>query len=349
MRVIGRLILAAVFAALTAALISVATYLPGFYLFYTPLAQKAALWLAGVCAPFPFPVWQAGLGILILIAIYTLVRAFSRKKGFLRWLAGMVCVLSAGVLVFTALWGVYHWEKPIAQRLGMDLRPYSAAELEETARYFAAEASQLSSQVDRTADGDLRVDFDAMGQTAGKAFTPLAAQNTFFKGPDVPVKTLLADELFRYMGITGIYVPFTGEASVSKGTYAAAVPHTMCHEAAHRLGVAAEDEANFCAFLACSVSDDTAFRYSGYYSAFITCYNALYKVDKDAATAVWESLSEQMVRDMRRGNEHYDQYEGKVQEVAQKVNDTYLKAYGEQEGVQSYGQADLYVAWYLMR
>ena len=34
---------------------------------------------------------------------------------------------------------------------------------------------------------------------------------------------------------------------------------------------------------------------------------------------------------------HYDQYEGKVQDAAQKVNDTYLKAFSEESGVQSYG------------
>lgn len=349
MRVIGRLILAAIFIALTAALIAAATYVPGFFLLYTPLAQKAAMWLAGVTAPFPFPVWQAGLGIILLIAIWSLVRVFSKKRGFLRWLAGIVCAVAAGVFAFTALWGLYHWEKPIAQRLGMELRPYSASELEETARFFAEKASELSAQVDRTVDGDLRVDFGAMGEAAGKAYAPLAQQNSLFAGSDVPVKTLLLDEAFRYMGITGIYVAFTGEASVSRGTYAAAVPHTMCHEAAHRLGVAPEDEANFCAFLACHASSDPAFQYSGYYSAFITCYNALYKVDPAAAKAVWESLNIAVIRDLQRGNEHYDQYEGKVQEVAQKVNDTYLKAYGEEEGVQSYGQADLYVGWYLSR
>ena len=347
MRVIGRLILAAIFLALTAAVIMAAQYMPGFFLLYTPLAQKAAMWLAGVCAPFPFPVWQAGLGILILIAIYALVRAFSKKRGFLRWLAGIVCAVCAGVFAFTALWGVYHWEKPIAQRLGMDVRPYSAAELEDATRFFAEKASELSVQVDRTVDGDLRVDFDAMGETAGKAFLPLAQQHSLFAGSDAPVKTLLVDDAFRYMGITGIYVPITGEASVSKGTYAAAVPHTMCHEAAHRLGIAPEDEANFCAFLACNASEDLSFRYSGFYSAFITCYNALYKVDAGAAKAVWDSLGEQVVRDLRRGNEHYDRYEGKVQDVTEKVNDTYLKAYGEEEGVGSYGQADLYVGWYL--
>ena len=49
-------------------------------------------------------------------------------------------------------------------------------------------------------------------------------------------------------------------------------------------------------------------------------------------------------------NEHYAQYEGKVQDAAQKVNDAYLKAFSEESGVQSYGEvADLLIAWYLQK
>ena len=45
------------------------------------------------------------------------------------------------------------------------------------------------------------------------------------------------------------------------------------------------------------------------------------------------------------GNKHQSR---KVQDAAQKVNDTYLKAFSEESGVQSYGEAaDLLIAWYL--
>ena len=58
--------------------------------------------------------------------------------------------------------------------------------------------------------------------------------------------------------------------------------------------------------------------------------------------------SSHVVTDLRAANEHYAQYEGKVQDAAQKVNDTYLKAFSEESGVQSYGEAaDLLIAWYL--
>jgi hypothetical protein len=61
------------------------------------------------------------------------------------------------------------------------------------------------------------------------------------------------------------------------------MPFTMCHEVAHRLGIASEREANFAAFLACTASDDVRFVYAGDYSAFCYCFNALYRADPERA------------------------------------------------------------------
>ena len=62
----------------------------------------------------------------------------------------------------------------------------------------------------------------------------------------------------------------------------------------------------------------------------------------------WRSLKEGVRADIQAANTHYAQYEGKVQDAATKVNDTYLKAFSEEAGVQSYGEAaDLLIAWYL--
>ena len=135
---------------------------------------------------------------------------------------------------------------------------------------------------------------------------------------------------------------------VDPDTYAASLPFTMCHELAHRLTIAAEDEANFAAFLASTAHEDVAFRYSGWYSAFVYCYNALYEADQAAATEIWDAMSETLRTDCRRANAHYKPYEGTVQDVAQQVNDAYLKAFDEEAGVKSYGKvADLLIAWYL--
>ena len=95
-------------------------------------------------------------------------------------------------------------------------------------------------------------------------------------------------------------------------------------------------------------SEDDDFRYSGAFGAYIYCHNALSKIDKTAAGQIWSTLSDGVLADIRAANAHYEQYEGKVQDAAQKVNDTYLKAFSEESGVQSYGEAaDLLIAWYL--
>lgn len=348
MRVIGRLILSSVFLLLTAALVAAAVYVPGFFLFYTPFSQSVLAFLAGVTGSFPFAVWQVVLLLGILLGLYTLIRTFSKKRGFFRWVSGLIAMLSLMLLVFTALWGLNHWAPPVTDRLGLEVRQYTADELQQTTRYLAEQASALADQVDRGPDTDMVIHMDAMARTAGQSFAPLAETNTFFAGSTAPVKPLFAGEAFSYMGLTGIFICYSGESCVNPNTYAASLPFTMCHEAAHRLTVAPEDEANFCAFLACTASEDPTFRYSGFYSAFIYCYNALYKADPEAAAQIRTSVSPALDSDLRRASRHYEPYEGKVQEVATKVNDTYLKAFNEEDGVRSYGAAaDLLIAWYL--
>ena len=68
---------------------------------------------------------------------------------------------------------------------------------------------------------------------------------------------------------------------------------------------------------------------------------------RSAASAIWQNVAEGVRADAQAANEHYAQYEGKVQDAATKVNDAYLKAFSEETGVQSYGEvADLLIAWY---
>lgn len=351
MRLIGRLILTAVFVFLTAALVAAAAYFPGFFYLYTPLSQKVLSFLAGVFEPFPFAVWEPLLALIVLIAVYTLIRCFVKKRGFLCWAAGICCTVSMFVLAFVALWGLNHWAPPIAQQVNLNVEQYSSQELYDTTVYMAQQANLLSEQVPRTADGDLRTDFHAMAETAGKAFASLADRYPFFaRTSTAPVKKLTADKAFSYMGLTGIFIAYTGEACVNPDTYAASLPFTMCHEAAHRATVAPEEEANFCAFLACIASEDPAFRYSGWYSAFIHCYNALFRTDREAAAEVRALLTEAVELDLQRANRHYAQYDGAVKETTEKVNDAYLKAFNEEDGVRSYGRVtDLLIAWYLSR
>ena len=346
MRTVSRLILSAVLLVLTLILGAVAMYLPELtFPYYTDLSKSVLTFLATLTGPFPFAAWEVLVVLLVLLAFFFL---FHNKKP-LRWLSGVVLTVCALVFSFTALWGLNHFAPPIETRVGLQVREYSKEELRQTAQYMADQASAWAGRVSRDETGNMAVDFKDFAQKAPYGYNVLAQTNEFFDGADVaPVKKLLSGRLFSYMGLTGIFIAWTGECNVNPETYAASLPFTMCHELAHRLTIAPENEANFAAFLACKENPDPAFQYSCWYSAFLYTYNALYRADRDLAAQVWNSTSELLRADCRRANEHYDRFEGQVQEAATKANDAYLKVFQEESGVQSYGEvADLLIAWYL--
>ena len=46
----------------------------------------------------------------------------------------------------------------------------------------------------------------------------------------------------------------------------------------------------------------------------------------------------------------YDSYDSPLQEVSDHINDTYLKTFSEESGIQSYGEVtDDLIAWYLLQ
>ena len=315
MKTLGRLILSAIFLVLTGVMAAVAHSAPELvFAFYPDFSRKILSALASVTAAVPFCVWEILLLLAVLWLVYTLVNVFRRHgRGFCAWLSGVVLALSVFAFAFVA-----------------------------------AEATRLAPAVARdAADVGQFSDFETLAAQAGAGYAPLAQRYALFTGSTARVKKLASWRLFSRFGITGIFVCVTGESCVNPDTYAAWLPFTMCHEIAHRQTVAAEDGANFCAYLACMENPSAEFQYSGAMAAYIYCSNALMKVDRTAASEIWNSVAPGIRADAQAANAHYAQYEGAVQDAAQKVNDVYLKAFSETSGVQSYGEvADLLIAWY---
>ena len=347
-KTIGRVILTAIFLALGGLLMLLAKSAPeAIFTYYTSFSRAALGVIAEVTGWVPFALWEALLAVLILWALYTLVRDVAAGR-ILRWLSGLALGVSALAFAFVALWGLNHYDVGAAEKLGLSVREYSVQELTDATRFYADQLNALAGSVARGADGCAALDdFAALAARAGDGYTALGERYTLFSGGTARVKKLAAWPLYSRFGTTGIYVCLTAEASVNPDTYVAWLPFTMCHEQAHGKGVAAEDEANFCAYLACMESTDAQFRYSGALAAFVYCSNALNKADAAAAADIWAGLDAGALADLRAANAHYAQYEGKVQDAAQSVNDAYLKAFSEEAGVQSYGEAaDLLIAWY---
>ena len=334
---IRHLIGAGVLAALTAAAVGLARFLPEFWFsFYTDFSRAAMRYLGAAFGWVPFPVWELLLGLLLLGAVAGLIYAVKKARvlGFLTGLLELLVLLTA---LFVGLWGLNGFAPDIGTQTGLKLERYSVDQLKKAAAYYADEASAWSVRVERDEAGNVVLpELEALSQEALAAYGRLAEENERFAVSLPRVKPLLGSKAFAYMGTTGVFVCLTGEAAVSTETFPLSLPFTVCHELGHSLAVAREDEANYLGFLACRASERPLLRYSGYYSAFLYCYNSLYAEDAAAARSLWERCSAELLRDCDVHVAHNKQYEGKVQEAAQAVNDAYIKTFDE-AGVKSYG------------
>lgn len=345
---VRNLIGAGVLALLTAAAVGLARFLPKLWFsFYTDFSRKAMGALGAAFGWVPFPIWEALLVLIVVALIAGLIYAVKEKK-LLGWLTGVLEGAALLVFLFMGLWGLNHFAPTIGEQTGLEVKEYSVDQLKEAAAWYADMASYYSQGVERDGNGDVILPgFDELAGEALVSYDRLAEYNERFAVSNQRVKPLLVSKAFAYMGITGVFVCYTGEAAASTETFSLSQPFTICHELGHSLAVAREDEANYLGFLACRASQDELFQYSGWYTAFVYCYNALYAENPSAARSLWDRCSEEMRRDSDVHVEHDRQYEGKVQDAAQAVNNAYLKTFDE-AGVKSYGLVvDYLIAEYL--
>lgn len=161
-------------------------------------------------------------------------------------------------------------------------------------------------------------------------------------------KPVLVSEILSRQKLMGIYSPFTIEANYNQDMPAYDLPFTMCHELSHLRGFMQEEEANFISFLACRASALAEFQYSGTLCAWEYVMGALYRADPDIWQEVRNTLDPSAEPDLKADDVFWAQYDGRIAEAANLMNDTYLKANGQTQGVQSYGQmTDLLVIYYL--
>jgi hypothetical protein len=326
---------------------------------FKPLSRRITRALSFIFGPMPFSAAEmllyllvAGTVVYIFMTLVQMIRRRLPPALALVRFSRMAFIAGVLVFIFNTLWGFNYYSLSLADEIGLEVGKYSINALRLTTESFVEELNRIAGEMPRDADGVS--DFGSFGKLAKMAvegWEGLARSDPAFSGahPSKP-KPVLASKLMSYAGITGIYIPFTGEANVNADIPDSSLPFTMSHELAHAVGVAPENEANYAAFLACRINPNIEFRYSGYLNAFIYCYNALAKEDPDLAFALRSRLDRRIEADLRERWEYWKRYEGRMRETATRVNNAYLMAMSQKDGVKSYGMVvDLLIADYVSR
>lgn len=312
--------------------------------------------LAEWSAVAEFPVWQllaVALGALVLASFVLMIIL---KWNPIQWLGWVIAVFSGIYMFHTIFWGLNYYAGDLAEDMRLEIATYTLEELTEATEYYRDKANTLAMKVNRDENGNVKfADFDVLSKKAGEGFQALSYEKHYpvFAGSTLPVKELGWADMYTSMGITGVTFGLTGEAAVNPQIPDVTLPFTMAHEMAHRMSIANERDANFAGFLACSENTDVEFQYSGYFMAYRYCINAMSAVNNKAAAAaaarVRDGASDLLNWDMQIYDRFFASRKNDfATDVADTLNDAYLKTSGEAAGIASYGQVcDMLVNWHI--
>ena len=302
---------------------------------------------------FDFSVVEILIYILVLSAVILTGRIIwgnIRRKGNGKLYGKdelLIVILLASLIffLFECNQDLYFYRTSFAETYGFGQGSYSTEDLESVCRMLADKANDLSSQVRRDESEVMQCDGDIRNRSR-LAMMALGEKYAYLGGWFPKAKPLFVSELLSYSNMTGIYSAYTIEANYNTDMTPYNIPFTMCHELSHLKGVMQENQANFCAYLACTGAEDPDIQYSGYLMAWVYCGNELYRRDYDAWKEISGTLEHVCNIDLKNNNEFWADHEGKVSEATENFNDSWLKSHGQSDGTLSYDKVvDLIISY----
>lgn len=109
----------------------------------------------------------------------------------------------------------------------------------------------------------------------------------------------------------------------------------MAHEKAHQFGITSEAEANFYAWLICTQSTSKQLQYSA--NLMVLRYFLFQSYQLDEYKNITAEIDDDVKVDFIKIREHWMNLRNeKVDDIASKVNDTYLKSNNIKKGIEDY-------------
>lgn len=294
--------------------------------------------------------------LFICIKLIQFLKALFAKKIDIKYLLSfftqIISIFSLLLFLFLTLWGFNYYRMPLSQSANLSKTSASTKELEELCNYLIKEANDYRDNAKEDSKGVMILSQDKQDiiLKASEGYKNISKEYPMLEGNYCNPKIVLTSRFMSYAGIAGIFSPFTIEANVNGDLPSALFPSTIAHEMAHQRGYAREDEANFISFLTCSANTDVDYKYSGTLLALVHSINALYKADEEKATELMKQYSPGLKRDLSDINSYWEKFEGPVERTSTKINNTYLKANNQKDGIKSYGRMiDLLLSYYKLK
>ena len=294
---------------------------------------------------FPFSLAQ---GVLTLAAIAGVGYVVFHKRSS-RGRARLATALKAATILWIGLgviglwfvvsWGLNYARPSLEKRLDLSTREIRLEEVLDAGRRSARRATELHEALNQPIDQPTRLtlSFSDLNDAIDRRLGELRLPGDRLLAPTSPAKKLWGSTLLSYLGLSGIFVPFTGEPSINALVPDASLPIVVAHERAHQRGITNEGEANLVAYMACAgASDQPYLPYAAYLYAAARLLQAASRESPEEARTAWGELGPGPRRDLEAIREFWSRYHGPATIAASRVNDFYLRSVRVPGGARSY-------------
>ena len=317
-------------------------YSNGIYLFTSKLLRLLFGWI-------PFSFGDVLIGFLVFAFfrfLYRLIKA--RFKKSLEKLLQLFAIVSLLYGCFYWFWGFNYFREPLAKNLGFNQQKYTTEQLASVTKNIVNKLNTIHLQITKNDTLIVKNPYTQkeMYLTSLTGYDNLATQYPQLAYTHRSVKSSLMSLLQTYNGTSGYLNPITGEAQVNDMIPKTGYPTTICHEMAHQIGFAAENEANFVGYLAALSNDDVYFKYAAYRMAYGYLISELRKHDITIFKEVITITNKGVLKDYRASSEFWSQYQNPIEPLIKKGYNSYLKANKQTKGIQSYNYVvDLIISY----
>lgn len=300
-----------------------------------------------ISSQLPFAIGDFLYALLIFYAIRSVIIFFARqrktKKYYLSF--GLKCLNFFLIIYisFKLLWGLNYSRPRINEQLQISDEPYKKEQLLKLSTFFLQKLNSLSQSLDST---HFNYTTEELEDIAATAYNQLAEKQSFFRYKYMSVKPVTSSWLVSKTGIEGYYNTLSGEANINQRLPNFVLPFVTCHEIAHQIGVAKEDEANLVGYLTAIHSKSTQFQYSAYYNMFrYVLFEIRVKYPEDYNDIITK-IPASIMDNFKAEREFWAKYNGAMSNYMGKTFDKILKLNNQRKGIKSYQDIVLWLVNY---
>ncbi len=271
-------------------------------------------------------------------------KQFSKKLALQKAL-NLILVFAFVYSIFYLFWGINYGRKGIAYQLQLTDISYDSSDLLAIQNLLLQKVN--TTRMAMVSNHEKFPSTTGLIKEAKKSYEEAHKKFPFLKYDDLSVKSSLYGTLGDYLGFTGYYNPFTGEAQINTTVPEMLQPYIATHEMAHQLGYAKENEANFVGYLAAVNSPDTLFHYSAYLDLFLYANREVFFLDSVSSQNALKQLVPPVKKDLLVIRQFDLDHQSVFEPLINWMYGNYLKLNNQPKGLHSYNAVvGMLIAYY---